>query len=77
VLPVGVRIALFGRLPDCGPAVSRRSDLVLVNLREPEHAADNIAAALCSRNDAVKVLRAMIAHLDPTPPASLFDGDAA
>jgi hypothetical protein len=77
VLPVGVRISLHCRVSDRSVVSGRRRDLVLINLREPEHAADTVADALCSRGDAVKVLRAMIGHLEPEPPVSLFDGGAS
>lgn len=57
--------------------MSRRRDLVLLNLHEIEHGADNVADALGSRKAAVAVLRAMAAYLDPAPMPTLFDPEDA
>lgn len=52
----------------------RRRDIVLINLNEMEHDADNIADAIGGRKPAVALLRAMAAYLDPEPPPTLWDG---
>ena len=57
--------------------MTRRRDIVLINLNEIENGADNIADAIGGRRAAVVLLKAMAAYLDPAPMPTLFDPEDA
>lgn len=53
--------------------MSRRRDIALIQLREPEVSAETVAHAFRSRREAVLFLRACADYLEPPLPPSLFD----
>lgn len=53
--------------------MSRRREVVLLNLREPAISAESVAGALGSRRAAAEFFRACVDHLDPPPQPALFE----